>query len=106
MILLAAIPNSFWIRQLALSRRCDRAQGLPSCGGRALPCTVTIMTWPDQLRQRLMPEINPYVGEFVREASPLRSGEAFRPTGFYSRPQVAASALLNGGRGGQNPHIL
>jgi hypothetical protein len=39
----------------------------------------------------MMPEINPYVGEFVREASPLRSGEAFRP--------------LNGGRGGQNPHI-
>jgi hypothetical protein len=39
-----------------------------------------------------MPEINPYVGEFVRGASPFRSGEAFRP--------------LNGGRGGQNPHTL
>jgi hypothetical protein len=50
-----------------------------------------------------MPDINPYVGEFVRRASPLRSGEAFRPTGFYSRPQVAAPALLNGGVGVRTP---
>jgi hypothetical protein len=37
------------------------AQGLPSCGGRALPCTAFNRTQQDRLRQRRMPEIEPYV---------------------------------------------